>query len=117
MILDGVFSHTGSDSVYFNREGRYPTQGAYNSQQSPYYPWYTFRQWPNSYDCWWNFDTLPNVQETNPSYDAYINGKEASSASGWRRGPPAGGWTWPTSCPTTLSRASTGPPGRPTPTR
>ena len=74
VILDGVFSHTGSDSVYFNREGRYPTQGAYNSQQSPYYPWYTFRQWPNSYDCWWNFDTLPNVNETNDSYNEYING-------------------------------------------
>lgn len=91
VVIDGVFSHTGSDSVYFNREGRYPTPGAYNSQQSPYYPWYSFRQWPDSYDCWWNFDTLPNVQETNPSYDAYINGKEgivrkwlAAGASGWR---------------------------------
>lgn len=91
VVIDGVFSHTGSDSVYFNREGRYPTPGAYNSQQSPYYPWYSFRQWPDSYDCWWNFDTLPNVQETNPSYDAYINGKDgivrkwlAAGASGWR---------------------------------
>ena len=91
VILDGVFSHTGSDSVYFNREGRYPTQGAYNSQQSPYYPWYTFRQWPNSYDCWWNFDTLPNVNETNDSYNEYINGREGivrkwlkAGASGWR---------------------------------
>ena len=44
VVIDGVFSHTGSDSVYFNREGRYPTPGAYNSQQSPYYPWYSFRQ-------------------------------------------------------------------------
>ena len=91
VILDGVFSHTGSDSVYFNREGRYPTQGAYNSQQSPYYPWYTFRQWPNSYDCWWNFDTLPNVNETNDSYNEYINGPQGivrkwlkAGASGWR---------------------------------
>ncbi len=40
MVLDGVFSHTGSDSVYFNREGRYETPGAFHSQQSPYYPWY-----------------------------------------------------------------------------
>ena len=91
VILDGVFSHTGSDSVYFNREGRYPTPGAYNSQQSPYYPWYTFRQWPNSYDCWWNFDTLPNVNETNGSYNEYINGPQGivrkwlkAGASGWR---------------------------------
>ena len=91
VILDGVFSHTGSDSVYFNREGRYPTDGAYNSQQSPYYSWYTFRKWPNAYDCWWNFDTLPNVNETNDSYNNYINGPEGivrkwmkAGASGWR---------------------------------
>lgn len=91
VLIDGVFSHTGSDSVYFNREGRYPTPGAYNSQQSPYYPWYTFRQWPNSYECWWNFDTLPNVKETEKSYDTYINGEQGivrkwlkAGASGWR---------------------------------
>lgn len=91
VLVDGVFSHTGSDSVYFNREGRYPTPGAYNSQQSPYYPWYTFRQWPNSYECWWNFDTLPNVKETEKSYDTYINGEQGivrkwlkAGASGWR---------------------------------
>lgn len=91
VLIDGVFSHTGSDSVYFNREGRYSTPGAYNSQQSPYYPWYTFRQWPDSYECWWNFDTLPNVKETEPSYDQYINGETGivrkwlkAGASGWR---------------------------------
>lgn len=91
VLIDGVFSHTGSDSVYFNREGRYSTAGAYNSQQSPYYPWYTFRQWPDSYECWWNFDTLPNVKETEESYDRYINGEEGivrkwlkAGASGWR---------------------------------
>ncbi len=91
VLMDGVFSHTGSDSVYFNREGRYPTQGAYNSQQSPYYPWYTFRQWPQNYECWWNFETLPNVKETEPSYNEYINGENGivrkwlrAGASGWR---------------------------------
>ena len=91
VIIDGVFSHTGSDSVYFNREGRYETAGAYNSQESPYYPWYHFRQWPNDYDCWWNFDTLPNVTETNPAYNDYINGENGiirkwlrAGASGWR---------------------------------
>lgn len=91
VMLDGVFSHTGSDSVYFNREGRYDTQGAYNSQQSPYSSWYNFRNWPDDYECWWNFNTLPNVTETNPEFNAYINGKDgivrrwlADGASGWR---------------------------------
>ena len=41
VLLDGVFSHTGSDSIYFNREGRYGDGGAYRSQSSPYYPWYS----------------------------------------------------------------------------
>ncbi len=91
ILLDGVFSHTGSDSVYFNRENRYPAQGAYNSKESPYYPWYTFQQWPEKYDCWWNFVTLPNVTETNPAYNEYINGENGiirkwldAGASGWR---------------------------------
>jgi glycosidase len=92
VLLDGVFSHTGSDSVYFNRKGRYgENEGAYRSQKSPYYSWYTFKNWPNQYDCWWNFITLPNVTETNPQYNQYINGKDGiiqkwieSGSSGWR---------------------------------
>lgn len=91
VLLDGVFSHTGSDSVYFNREGRYGDGGAYHSAESPYYPWYTFRKWPDDYECWWNFITLPNVREENPQYDAYINGENGiirrwlrAGASGWR---------------------------------
>lgn len=32
IINDGVFSHTGSDSVYFNRFGRYGKGGAYNDK-------------------------------------------------------------------------------------
>ena len=91
VMLDGVFSHTGSDSVYFNREGRYGSGGAYNSQSSPYYNWYTFSRWPDAYDCWWNFITLPNVRENEPSYREYITGENGivrkwlkNGASGWR---------------------------------
>jgi len=91
VVIDGVFSHTGSDSIYFNREGRYPEPGAYSSQESPYSSWYSFHHWPDSYDCWWNFDTLPNVREMEPSYDSYINGPQGivrkwlkAGASGWR---------------------------------
>ena len=36
IILDGVFSHTGDDSVYFNRTGRYGSGGAYRNYNSPY---------------------------------------------------------------------------------
>ncbi len=91
VMLDGVFNHTGSDSVYFNREGRYPGSGAYQSKDSPYYPWYQFQNWPNDYACWWNFLTLPCVNKENPDFDRFINGPDGVirhwlklGASGWR---------------------------------
>ena len=91
IMLDGVFNHTGSDSIYFNRKGRYQTLGAYQSQESPYYDWYQFYQWPEQYACWWNFETLPNVNEANETYNAYINGTDGviqtwlkAGADGWR---------------------------------
>ena len=91
IILDGVFNHTGDDSIYFNRKSRYPTQGAYNSKSSPYYSWYNFRNWNNDYECWWDFDTLPNVNEKSESYCNFIFGDDGVirkwlrlGASGWR---------------------------------
>ncbi|MGN0564601.1 MAG: glycoside hydrolase family 13 protein [Candidatus Heritagella sp.] len=89
LMLDGVFSHTGSDSVYFNKEGRYPSAGACQSQDSPYYSWYTFHQWPDRYDCWWGFPTLPNVTETNSSFNTYINGENGICRTWLRRGASA----------------------------
>ncbi len=65
IILDGVFNHTGSDSVYFNKERRYATIGAYNSPDSKYYDWYCFYNYPDGYDSWWNFDTLPKLNKNS----------------------------------------------------
>ena len=48
VILDGVFNHTGDDSLYFNKYGNYKETGAYQSKDSKYYPWYTFRCFPDS---------------------------------------------------------------------
>ncbi|WP_378951682.1 bifunctional glycogen debranching protein GlgX/4-alpha-glucanotransferase [Pelosinus sp. sgz500959] len=92
VILDGVFSHTGSDSIYFNRDGNYPEVGAYQSKESPYYSWYRFDDYPNKYESWWGVDTLPNVEENEPSYiDFIIESKESVirhwlllGAKGWR---------------------------------
>lgn len=72
IILDGVFSHTGSDSRYFNRAGRYDTVGAFNSQQSPYYSWYKFIEWPHKYQSWWGIDVLPELIEENPEFQHFI---------------------------------------------
>ena len=72
VMLDGVFSHTGADSRYFNKKGRYPEQGAYQSQDSPYTAWYNFKSWPNEYAGWWGFNTLPEVNECASSFITYI---------------------------------------------
>ena len=74
IILDGVFSHTGADSVYFNKFNRYDSLGAYNSKNSEFYPWYTFYEYPDKYEAWWGIDTLPNVRENNKEYTEYICG-------------------------------------------
>ena len=92
VMLDGVFSHTGSDSVYFNREGTYPKPGAFQSQTSPYYSWYEFAQWPQHYETWWGFQTLPVINKRDPAFLDYILRGEDSvfahwmhrGASGWR---------------------------------
>lgn len=75
IILDGVFSHTGDDSIYFNKKGRYDSVGAYQSTDSPYYSWYKFVDFPDNYISWWGFETLPEVQETDPSYVDFITGE------------------------------------------
>lgn len=76
IILDGVFSHTGSDSVYFNREGRYGPGGAYYDRYSPYRSWYDFDSgYACGYRSWWGFETLPEVEEDDPSYVDFICGE------------------------------------------
>lgn len=85
IILDGVFSHTGADSVYFNRFGHYPSLGAYESKDSPYYEWYRFTAYPNQYESWWGVMDLPNVDETNKSYMDFIIHNDDSVLRHWIR--------------------------------
>ena len=90
VMLDGVFSHTGCDSQYFNRYGRYNSVGAYQSKESPYFSWYSFDEFPNKYNSWWGFYTLPAVDKSNREYRDYLYG-ENGVLPGWiRRG--ACGW-------------------------
>lgn len=76
LILDGVFNHTGDDSVYFNKYGHYPSIGAYQSKDSPYYSWYSFWEYPDKYESWWGIDILPQVNENSEDYQEFIFGKE-----------------------------------------
>ena len=75
VMLDGVFNHTGSNSLYFNKEGEYPSLGAYQSPQSSYYSWYHFTNYPDKYTCWWDFPTLPKLNVRVPSLQEFILGK------------------------------------------
>lgn len=83
VILDGVFSHVGSDSRYFNREGNYDERGAYQSVHSPYYSWFRFRHYPDDYESWWGIDTMPNVNEDDPSYRSFILDRESGVIAYW----------------------------------
>ena len=90
VILDGVFSHTGADSVYFNREHTFPGPGACDSKDSPYYSWYTFLHWPDKYRCWWGFDTLPSVDKTSRAFREFIIRGEDSVCAHWLRAGTSG---------------------------
>ena len=83
VVLDGVYSHTGSNSLYFNKDKTFPGQGAFNSKESPYYPWFTFHNWPYHYNSWWNFDTLPTVNKMDPNFIDYIITGEDSVVAHW----------------------------------
>lgn len=76
IILDGVFSHTGDDSVYFNKYNRYDSVGAYNSTSSPYFSWFNFKEYPNKYAAWWGIETLPETNENDLSFSNFITGED-----------------------------------------
>jgi len=80
LILDGVFNHVSSDSIYFDRYGRYDSVGACESIASPYRDWFYFipADPPGSgpcvgddgtpggadYESWWGYDSLPKMRAT-----------------------------------------------------
>ncbi len=90
IILDGVFSHTGDDSIYFNKYNRYPSTGAYQSKESPYYDWYSFENYPDKYASWWGIDILPETNEQNESFIEFITGKNGIARKWLKKG--ARGW-------------------------
>jgi len=91
IVLDGVFSHTGKNSVYFDALHVFGGGAVSKGPDSPYYKWYDFQEFPNKYASWWGIESLPNVNELDPDYMAFILGEEgviaqwlALGADGWR---------------------------------
>lgn len=91
IMLDGVFNHTGYVSRYFNGDGFYDTPGAVQSQESPYYEWFDWKHWPDSYESWWGIYSLPAVNERNENYRDFIFRDEQSVVRRWLR---AGADAW-----------------------
>ncbi len=91
IMLDGVFNHTGADSIYFNREGNYDSLGAYQSKESPYYDWFDFEEFPDKYNCWWGSTVVPTVNKKAKGYQRLVLGDGGVidkwtrlGISGWR---------------------------------
>ncbi len=85
VMLDGVFSHTGSNSIYFNQKDEYDSVGAYQSQESKYYPWYTFYNYPDDYEAWWGVGTLPTLNKSEESYQNFLIHDENSVIKHWQK--------------------------------
>ena len=90
IILDGVFNHTGDDSIYFNRYGNYPGVGAWQSEDSPWRDAFYFHE-DGSYDCWWGVRNMPAINENSELVRDRLLGKDGvirkwlrAGAHGWR---------------------------------
>lgn len=73
IIFDGVYNHTGDDSVYFNKYGTYPELGAYQSEKSKYHDWYTFQKFPNLYTSWWGINVLPTINKNSVEFENFVS--------------------------------------------
>ena len=83
VILDGVYSHTGADSLYFNKYGSFGDGGAYQDPNSLFRSWYDFQDYPDRYKSWWGFETLPTVRKLDPAFMDYIFAGQDSVLAHW----------------------------------
>jgi alpha-glucosidase len=65
LILDGVFNHTGDANQWFDKYHNYSSLGAYESQTSQWYNYYTFQNWPNTYSSFFGFSSMPKLDYGN----------------------------------------------------
>ena len=91
IILDGVFNHTGDDSIYFNKYGRHGESGAYLDPASPYRSWYHFKNYPDEYESWWGITIQPKLNHETEACRRYFTGEGGiiekyikKGIAGWR---------------------------------
>ncbi len=90
IILDGVFNHTGDDSLYFDKYKNYGGVGAYSDPASPYRNWFRFKEYPNRYESWWGIDIMPRLNHTVESCRRYFTAKGGVTEKYIKMG--IGGW-------------------------
>lgn len=99
IILDGVFNHTSSDSIYFDRYGNFDSLGACESAGSPYRDWFYFTDvaagsgecvgsdgTPDAatYESWFGFDSLPKLNSANAEVrDYFWDGADGGIGTIW----------------------------------
>lgn len=86
VMLDGVFSHVGQNSRYFNRDGSYGLGvGAYHNPKSPYFSWFQFIKYPDQYQSWWGIEDLPTIDKWNTDFQQMIYGSDHSVIDYWTK--------------------------------
>ena len=90
IILDGVFNHTGDDSIYFNRYGNYPMPGAWQGGKTPWKDAFNFNE-DGTYECWWGVTNMPALNENSSAVRELLLGTNGvirhwlrMGADGWR---------------------------------
>jgi len=93
LVLDAVVNHTGANHPWFNRFGRHPEPGAYQSTRSPWRSWYAFDA-DGNYLGWKGHGSLPVLDLADPGVqDMFYRGRDAIlrrwmrppySIDGWR---------------------------------
>ena len=78
VILDGVFNHTGNDSIYYNEYNNYDSDGAYHNKDSYYNKFYKKKYYDDrGYDFkfWWDiFTNLPECDCDSKEWQEFICG-------------------------------------------
>ena len=75
IMLDGVFNHTGDDSLYFDAYNNYGGKGAYSDPESEYKDWFSFKNYPDEYLTWWGIKILPKLNHNNDSCRKFFTEK------------------------------------------
>ena len=82
IILDGVFNHTGDDSLFFDRYGRYGSGEKYRDRYC--------QNASGEVECWWGIEIMPRLNHKNEVCRRYFTGDDGIARKYIRRG--IAGW-------------------------